>query len=101
MFASPTEARAPNAVPLPRSALGIARSPLIVTPVPPFGLLQFGIPSAWAASGDTAHSAVAMIVRMRFIDGLRMLSSLLPTVRPSDRPTVRASERPSVRRALG
>src|SRR5438067_251665 len=44
IFASPSEPRAPNAVPLPRSVFGMARSPLIVTPVPPLGLLQFGIP---------------------------------------------------------
>src|SRR5213595_2649465 len=71
MFANPSEPRAPNAVPLPRSALGMARSPLIVMPVPPLGLLQFGIPNDCAASGATANAVAAKLASMRFIDILQ------------------------------
>src|SRR5881394_242690 len=66
-LASPSEARAPNAVPLPQSAFGMARSPLMVTPVPPFGLFQTGIPSHWAAAGVAAHAANAKTIMMRFM----------------------------------
>src|SRR2546421_8500848 len=45
MLAKPTVARAPYAVPLPLLVLGKPRSPSIVTPVPPFGLFQTGIPA--------------------------------------------------------
>src|SRR2546425_10237911 len=45
MFAIPSVARAPNAVPLPPLLFGRPRSPSIVTPVPPFGLFQTGIPA--------------------------------------------------------
>ena len=71
MFASPSEPRAPNAVPLPRFVLGMARSPLSVMPVPPLGLLQFGIPSCCAASGATVNAAAAIPASMRFIEILR------------------------------
>src|SRR5947199_10480199 len=45
MLAMPSVARAPNAVPLPPVLFGKARSPSIVTPVPPLGLFQTGIPA--------------------------------------------------------
>src|SRR6266487_2834986 len=45
MLASPSVPRAPNAVPFPASVFGTPTSPLIVTPVPPFGLFHAGIPS--------------------------------------------------------
>src|SRR6266516_6880798 len=45
MLASPSVARAPKAVPLPASVFGTPTSPLIVTPVPPFGLFHAGIPA--------------------------------------------------------
>ena len=44
-LARPSEPRTPNAVPLPPFALGMARSPLMVTPVPPLGLFQTGMPN--------------------------------------------------------
>src|SRR5258705_7947489 len=40
----PSVARAPYALPFPRSLLGNPTSPSMVTPVPPFGLFQIGIP---------------------------------------------------------
>src|SRR5580765_810269 len=40
----PSVARAPYAVPFPSSLLGNPASPSMVTPVPPFGLFQIGIP---------------------------------------------------------
>src|SRR2546425_9843554 len=45
IFAIPSVARAPNAVPLPPVLFGKPRSPSIVTPVPPLGLFQTGIPA--------------------------------------------------------
>src|SRR5712664_854709 len=45
MFAMPNVARAPNAVPLPPLVFGKPRSPSIVSPVPPLGLFQTGIPA--------------------------------------------------------
>src|SRR5437870_13870464 len=39
----PSEARPPNALPLPREESGLPQSPLMVMPVPPFGLFQTGI----------------------------------------------------------
>src|SRR5712691_41752 len=45
MLAIPSVARAPNAVPLPPLLFGRPRSPSIVTPVPPLGLFQTGIPA--------------------------------------------------------
>src|SRR5687767_4530175 len=78
-LASPTVARAPNAVPLPMSSLGMPRSPLITTPVPPFGLLQFGIPRSWAAAGVATQAASASTVRVRFI---RILQHTRPSAAP-------------------
>src|SRR6266508_3441844 len=66
-LARPNVPRAPNAVPLPPSWFGIPRSPLIVTPVPPLGLFQTGIPAHWAAAGAAANAATATTVMMRFI----------------------------------
>src|SRR5947207_15298543 len=69
MFARPTVARAPKAVPLPASEFGTPTSPLIVTPVPPLGLFHAGIPAHCAASGVTPASTAAAITNsMRFID---------------------------------
>src|SRR6266852_5369457 len=45
ILARPTVARAPYAVPLPPFVFGKPKSPSIVTPVPPFGLFQTGIPA--------------------------------------------------------
>src|SRR5947208_2485285 len=61
MLARPSVARAPNAVPLPASALGMPTSPLMVTPVPPFGLFHAGIPCHWATAGDAAQAIIATI----------------------------------------
>src|SRR5690242_2244021 len=44
-FPRPRDPRAPNAVPLPYVESGLARSPLMVIPVPPFGLFHTGMPS--------------------------------------------------------
>src|SRR5258705_7378384 len=52
-LARPSVARAPNAVPL-AVPLGMPRSPLIVTPGPPFGLFQTGMPAHLAAAGAAA-----------------------------------------------
>src|ERR1700716_3494717 len=56
MLASPSVARAPNAVPLPPLLLGKPRSPLRVTPVPPLGLFQTGIPAHCAMPGVAAQA---------------------------------------------
>src|SRR6266850_3367409 len=63
-LARPSVARAPNAVPL---LFGMPRSPLIVTPVPPFGLFQTGMPAHCAATGAAATADNAKTVMMRFI----------------------------------
>src|SRR6476646_10509215 len=52
MFAKPSVARAPNAVPLPASEFGTPTSPLMVTPVPPLGLFHAGIPAHCAARDE-------------------------------------------------
>src|SRR5258706_5199634 len=78
IFASPSETRAPNAVPFPRSEFGLARSPLIVTPVPPLGLLQFGIPDSCAVSGAAVNATVMSTVSMRFIDILHIVTVIPP-----------------------
>src|SRR5436309_2517704 len=67
MLARPSEARAPNAVPLPASEFGNPKSPLIVTPVPPFGLFHAGIPCHWATAGVAAHAIIVAITAIRFI----------------------------------
>src|SRR5258705_8160179 len=65
-WARPSVARAPNAVPL-AVPLGMPRSPLIVTPVPPLGLFQTGMPAHWAAAGAAATADNAKTVMMRFM----------------------------------
>src|SRR6266513_1945048 len=70
-FARPSVARAPNAVPLPKSELGMPRSPLIVTPVPPFGLFHTGTPVHCAAAGLTANATRASTIKILFICNLR------------------------------
>src|SRR6267378_2715893 len=73
MLARPSVARAPNAVPLPPLLLGKPRSPLTVTPVPPLGLFQTGMPAHWATAGRgvAANVISAVIVAIRFIRILR------------------------------
>src|SRR5260221_12622969 len=66
-LARPSVPRAPNAVPLPPLLFGMPTSPLIVTPVPPFGLFQTGMPAHWAATGAAATAANAKTVMMRFM----------------------------------
>src|SRR5213083_3217123 len=53
----PSEARPPNALPLPEAESGLPQSPLMVTPVPPLGLFHTGIPSHCAAAGVARHAA--------------------------------------------
>src|SRR3954463_6586205 len=69
----PSVARAPNAVPLPKSLLGNPTSPSMVTPVPPFGLFQIGIPFHWAAAERAARTVPSstMTSEVRFIRILR------------------------------
>src|SRR6266496_3015864 len=67
MLASPSVARAPNAVPLPASLFGKPRSPFTVTPVPPFGLFHTGIPCHCAAAGIATQAISPMITASRFI----------------------------------
>src|SRR6266540_1545415 len=76
-LARPSVARAPNAVPLPLP-FGMPRSPLIVTPVPPLGLFQTGMPAHWAAAGAAATADNAKTVMMRFM-------RILPRVETSRR----------------
>src|ERR1041384_2849141 len=64
---SPSVARPPKALPFPRSALGLPKSPLIVTPVPPFGLFHTGIPAHCAPAGAATAAANAKTVRARFM----------------------------------
>src|SRR5512145_963022 len=68
---NPSVARAPNASPLPASVLGNPTSPLMVMPVPPFGLFHTGIPchcADAAAAGTTVNvPSSAMISKIRFI----------------------------------
>src|SRR5206468_2767514 len=78
----PSSARAPNAVPFPTSVFGNPASPLMVTPVPPFGLFQIGIPCHCAAAGivKTVPSST-MISDVRFI---RILHRHKERVGPAD-----------------
>src|SRR5438093_7639839 len=71
MLAKPSVPRAPNAVPLPASVFGTPMSPLIVTPVPPFGLFHAGIPCHCATAGDAAQAIIVMTTAIRFICILR------------------------------
>src|SRR5712671_1948579 len=66
-LARPSVARAPNAVPFPASVLGTPTSPLIVMPVPPFGLFHAGIPCHCATAGDAAHAIIVRTTAIRFI----------------------------------
>src|ERR1041384_5390203 len=63
----PSEPRAPNAVPLPYVESGLARSPLIVMPVPPLGLFHTGIPNHWAATGEASNAKSPSMIIPRFI----------------------------------
>src|SRR5438105_14427996 len=77
MLARPSVARAPNAVPLPASAFGTPTSPLIVTPVPPFGLFHAGIPCHCARAGDAAQALIVISTANRFIvSATRVVRSL-------------------------
>src|SRR5437667_4464309 len=73
MLAMPSVARAPNAVPLPPVLFGKARSPSIVTPVPPLGLFQTGIPAHCATAGVAPHAISAAIVAIRFMHILQQV----------------------------
>src|SRR5438045_7812932 len=87
MFARPSEARAPKAVPLPASEFGTPTSPLIVTPVPPLGLFHAGIPAHCAARGVTpASTAPAITKSMRFIDILHIVTVSSPETPESINP---------------
>src|SRR2546423_15539858 len=55
-FARPSVGRAPNAVPLPPTEIGMPRAPLILTPVPPLRLFPNGTPAPCAAAGLTADA---------------------------------------------
>ena len=63
----PSEARPPNALPLPEVESGLPQSPLMVMPVPPFGLFHTGIPSHCAAAGAVTNAAKARHIAARFI----------------------------------
>src|SRR6266446_2676478 len=79
MFARPSVARAPNAVPFPASVLGKPRSPSMVTPVPPLGLFHAGIPAHWATAGVAAPAIIVTSTAIRFIEILqREYSGCLP-----------------------
>src|SRR5216117_57940 len=67
MLASPKVARAPKAVPFPYPVFGRPRSPLIVMPLPPFGLFQAGIPGHCAARGVATQAIHTVITAIRFI----------------------------------
>src|SRR6266566_2052316 len=67
MLASPSVARAPKAVPLPASVFGTPTSPLIVTPVPPFGLFHAGIPAHWATAGVATPAIIVTSTAIRFM----------------------------------
>src|SRR5712691_6169901 len=77
-FTSPRVARAPHAVPSRASVLGLPKSPLIVTPVPPLGLFQTGIPSHCAAAGAADNPARARRINARFMCLLPMYENRRP-----------------------
>src|SRR5262245_49897868 len=68
---NPSVARAPHAWPLLAFELGNPASPLIVMPVPPFGLFHTGIPchcaDAVAAGTKASVPSSAMSSEIRFI----------------------------------
>src|SRR2546426_11010453 len=92
----PSEARPPNALPLPKLESGLPQSPLMVIPVPPFGLFHTGIPSHCAAAGAVTNAAKARHIAARFISPLVEKESTGPG-RPAPRTTRQTVERPARR----
>src|SRR5882672_1204226 len=92
-LARPTVARAPNAVPLPPFVLGTPRSPLMVTPVPPLGLFQTGMPNHCAAAGADVSAASAKTVMRRFMRVLQTVENREPAS-PDPRPSSAYGRKP-------
>src|SRR6266581_575599 len=63
----PSAPRAPITVPLPSVESGLAKSPLMVMPVPPLGLFHIGMPNHWAVAGAASNAESPSTIIPRFI----------------------------------